>query len=142
VINYFEEDSARPILDFNSISKWVQTIVEAANFNLAEVNYIFCSDDYLYEMNKKYLNHDFLTDIITFNYNDGKYISGDLFISVDRVNENARNLEVELNSEFLRVMIHGILHLMGFNDNSDEEERQMRLEEDKYLKLFFDVKKI
>ncbi|MFA6403560.1 MAG: rRNA maturation RNase YbeY [Salinivirgaceae bacterium] len=142
MIHFFEEDISRPKLDYDSISIWVQSVVESKGFVLADVSYIFCSDEYLYKLNKEYLNHVYYTDIITFNYNDEKFISGDLFISVDRVLENAKNLEIENNQEFLRVMIHGILHLLGYDDKFNEEQKTMRLEENKYIHLFLNAKNV
>jgi rRNA maturation RNase YbeY len=142
MIHFFEEDISRPKLDYDSISIWVQSVVESKGFVLADVSYIFCSDEYLYKLNKEYLNHVYYTDIITFNYNDEKFISGDLFISVDRVLENAKNLEIENNQEFLRVMIHGILHLLGYDDKLNEEQKTMRLEENKYIHLFLNAKNV
>ena len=100
---------------------------------LGDISIIFVSDEYLLEMNQSYLSHDYYTDIITFDYCEGNLISGDLFISVDRVEENADTFNVAFLSELHRVMIHGVLHLCGYKDKSMEEEKQMRLLENKYL---------
>ncbi len=102
---------------------------------LREINLIFTSDEYLLEMNKEHLGHEYYTDIITFNYNEGIKISGDLFISVERVKENATHYDVDFLQELRRVVAHGVLHLIGFNDKSEEEEREMRLREEEALNL-------
>jgi rRNA maturation RNase YbeY len=100
---------------------------------IGEISIIFVSDSYLFEMNQKYLNHDYYTDIITFDYCEMNIVSGDLFISVDRVQENAESFDVDFLTELQRVMIHGVLHLCGYKDKTDEEERLMRELENKYL---------
>ena len=100
---------------------------------LGEISIIFVSDSYLLEMNQKYLNHDYYTDIITFDYCEMNIVSGDLFISVDRVQENAESFDVDFLTELKRVMIHGVLHLCGYKDKTEEEERMMRELENKYL---------
>lgn len=99
------------------------------------MNYIFCSDDFLHKMNVDYLQHDTLTDIITFDYCEGSICSGDLFISIDRVKENAKELKSSVKDELHRVMIHGILHLLGFKDKSQQEAEEMRSQEEKSLIL-------
>ncbi len=106
------------------------------NANIDELTYIFVSDKELYEMNLKYLKHNTLTDIITFNYGTKDCIQGDVFISVDRVLENAQTYKVSEAEEMLRVLAHGLLHLLGFNDKSSEEEALMRIKEDEKIKMF------
>lgn len=108
-------------------------LVTDNDMQMGTLNVIFCSDEYLLQMNRDYLQHDYYTDIITFNYNEANFISGDLFISIDRVNENAENLGVESMHELNRVIIHGVLHLVGFNDKSEQEKTEMTLQEDLYL---------
>ncbi|WP_167964453.1 rRNA maturation RNase YbeY [Saonia flava] len=115
---------------------WILTIFEIENSFCGDINYIFCDDRYLLEINKKYLNHDTYTDIITFDYSAGNLISSDIFISIDRVRENAANLDVDFEEELLRVMSHGILHLLGFNDKTEDEKAQMRVKENEMIKLF------
>ena len=100
---------------------------------LGDISIIFVTDSYLLEMNQKYLNHDYYTDIITFDYCEMNIVSGDLFISIDRVQENADTFNVDLLTELHRVMIHGVLHLCGYKDKTNEEERLMRDLENKYL---------
>ncbi len=108
-------------------------LVTDNDMQMGTLNVIFCSDEYLLQMNRDYLQHDYYTDIITFNYNEANFISGDLFISIDRVNENAESLGVESMHELNRVIIHGVLHLVGFNDKSEQEKTEMTLQEDLYL---------
>ena len=100
---------------------------------LGEVSVIFCSDEYLLQMNKEYLDHDYYTDIITFDYVEKEVISGDLFISLDRIRENAKNFKTSLLKELYRVVFHGILHLVGYNDKTEEEQKTMREKENYYL---------
>ena len=117
-------------------SDWVNRILESEGFVLGQIAYIFCTDDYLLELNQEYLNHDTFTDIITFDYTDGSTISGDIFISTERVEENASSFQVEFEEELLRVMSHGVLHLMGFGDKSDEDQKTMRKKEEEKMKMF------
>lgn len=115
---------------------WISRVVASEDGSVKQLDYIFCSDSYLLEVNKKYLNHDTLTDIITFDYSDGKRIGGDLFISIDRVKENAKIFKSEFEKELLRVMAHGVLHLFGYRDKTEVEKDQMRSKEDEKIKLF------
>jgi probable rRNA maturation factor len=120
----------------DEISLWLQNVAKSENFEIADLNYVFVSDEELYEMNVKYLNHNTLTDIITFNYVENEIVLGDIFISVDRVKENAVDFNVSFENELLRVMVHGLLHLMNYNDKTDEEQDMMTLKEDEKLKMF------
>ncbi|WP_421813302.1 rRNA maturation RNase YbeY [Flagellimonas sp.] len=115
---------------------WINRVVDSEGFSVGQIDYIFCTDDYLLKLNKDYLNHDTFTDIITFDYTEGKIISGDIFISTDRVQDNAKKFDVEFSNELRRVMSHGILHLAGFGDKSKEEKDIMRLKEDEKIKMF------
>ncbi len=115
---------------------WINRVIISEGFSAGQIDYIFCSDEYLLELNKEYLNHDTFTDIITFDYTDGKIISGDIFISTDRVEDNARKFDVEFLNELRRVMSHGILHLAGFGDKSIEEKKIMREKEEEKIKMF------
>ncbi|MFM7661480.1 MAG: rRNA maturation RNase YbeY [Bacteroidota bacterium] len=123
------------IPDFNSefFVLSITKLLEQESKVLGDISIIFVTDAYLLEMNQKYLDHDYYTDIITFDYCVTNIVSGDLFISVDRVQENARILNIVFLTELHRVMIHGILHLCGYKDKTDEEERVMRELENKYL---------
>lgn len=112
---------------------WIESCIKSYQCRIGEINYIFCDDSYLYELNKKYLNHDTLTDIISFDYTVGKELSGDIFISVERVRENAVKFNQTFDNEMNRVIIHGILHYMGFKDKSKDDAKQMRLEEENCL---------
>ncbi|WP_254563137.1 rRNA maturation RNase YbeY [Dyadobacter diqingensis] len=118
-------------------SKWIKTISKSEGYDLGDLNYIFCSDEYLLEINKQYLDHDYYTDIITFDNSEeeGK-IEGDIYVSVDRVKENAEEFGADFETEMRRVLIHGLLHLMDYTDTSDELKTQMRAKEDECL-LFF-----
>lgn len=122
------------ILDLNPefFVSWLSDVCQLENNELGDLNLIFCSDEYLLDMNKTHLNHDYYTDIITFDYTD-EVVSGDLFISYDRVVENANDNNVTVNNELNRVVVHGTLHLLGYGDNSEEEAVIMRELEDKYL---------
>jgi len=115
---------------------WINRVIVSEGFSAGQIDYIFCSDDYLLELNKEYLNHDTFTDIITFDYRDGNTISGDIFISTDRVEENAKKYDVAFSNELRRVMSHGVLHLVGFGDKSNEEKRIMREKEEEKIKMF------
>ncbi|MFS4466219.1 rRNA maturation RNase YbeY [Maribacter sp. 2210JD10-5] len=115
---------------------WIERCCVSEGYSIGELNYIFCNDDYLLEINKKYLDHDALTDIITFDYVSGKTISGDIYISEERVRENAAVFEVAFENELLRVMVHGVLHLMGYKDKSEEDSLIMREKEEEKIKLF------
>jgi len=118
---------------FNGIYEWINNSIQNENKQKGEINIIFCSDDYLLKMNKDHLNHDYFTDIITFDYCEKDLVSGDLFISTDRVGENAKKFNVEFNAELNRVIIHGVLHLIGYNDKTDEEQKEMTEKENFYL---------
>jgi rRNA maturation RNase YbeY len=116
--------------------EWLKKSIQAEGKITGEINYIFCSDAYLSEINLKYLEHNTLTDIITFsNSNNPSIISGDIFISVERVHDNAQSLNTDFEKELSRVLIHGVLHLMGYDDHTAGEKQQMRAKEDYYLLL-------
>lgn len=118
------------------IKLWIKTIIDKEKHTLGIINYMFCNDDELLEINIKHLNHNTLTDIITFDYTEDKKISSDIFISVDRVLENAKKFEVTFEEELRRVMIHGVLHLCGYKDKSKPDAELMRKKENWALKLF------
>ena len=117
------------------VKNWIVKAILNENLKEGEVNYIFCDDNYLSELNIKYLKHNTLTDIISFDYTIGKIISGDIFISIERVKENAELFNTKYVDELHRVMIHGVLHYCGYKDKTDEEKIQMRSKEDYYLSL-------
>jgi len=118
-----------------AVTSWICKVITKEKFKEGTINYIFCNDDYLLEKNIKYLNHSTLTDIISFDYTIGKIISGDIFISVERVKENAKIFKTNFIDELHRVMIHGILHYCGYNDKTENEKKLMRSKEDYYLSL-------
>ena len=117
----------------NETSNWLVKLVEAHKKKVGELNYIFCSDDYLLKMNQEHLKHDYFTDIITFDYCEKDLISGDLFISIDRTNENAKTFGKTQMDELNRVIAHGLLHLLGFKDKTTEDIAEMRSMEEKAL---------
>ena len=119
----------------NQISSWVSFVLDEEAKELGEINYIFCDDDYLLGINVKTLKHNTLTDIISFDYSLGNVVSGDVYVSYDRVRDNAENLDIPFVDELHRVMIHGVLHYCGYKDKSDDEKTLMRSKEDYYLSL-------
>lgn len=118
------------------LKAWIKAVTEKEQHRLGDINYIFCTDDELLDINLQHLNHNTYTDIITFDYTEGNRISSDIFISVDRVEENAKKFKVAFEEELHRVMIHGILHLCGYKDKSKADAKLMRMKEDASLKLF------
>ena len=118
-----------------AISNWISSVITSENKKEGEINYIFCDDDYLHKINLEHLGHDTLTDIISFDYTLGIVVSGDVYISYERVNENANELNVSFKDELHRVMIHGVLHYCGYKDKSEEDKMMMRAKEDYYLSL-------
>jgi len=139
-ISYNAENISFTLKNKKIISLWINKIIELSGNKTGEIAYIFCDDKYLYQLNKKYLNHDTFTDIITFDYTEKKIISGDIFISLDRVRENADKYVKPFDNELLRVMSHGILHLTGYTDHTPSERLDMTAAEDNALKLFEDLK--
>ena len=121
--------------DENQLENWVEKVVLDKGFEVGEINYIFCDDVYLLKLNVEFLQHDTLTDIISFDNSLGKLINGDVFISVERVADNANDFKVSFEDEIHRVMIHGVLHYMGFKDKSDDEKQQMRSAENDALSI-------
>ena len=132
-IELFYEDVIPLKLHNKTIKNFVNILINKELKQFGDITIIFCSDDYLLSINKQYLNHDYYTDIITFDYVDENRISGDLFISLDRVRENAAKFKVEMKKELFRVVFHGILHLVGYKDKTKEEQAVMRKKEDFYL---------
>ncbi len=117
-------------------ASWIETIVESENKILGEISYIFCDDEYLHTINMQYLNHDTLTDIISFDYSDGDVISGDIFVSIERVEDNAKDFKVSFGEELKRVLAHGVLHYCGYKDKSEKDALLMRSKEEEKIKLF------
>ncbi|MGI9551342.1 MAG: rRNA maturation RNase YbeY [Aurantibacter sp.] len=117
-------------------SIWIEKVTASESGVLEHLNYVFCGDDYLWKLNRKYLNHNTLTDILTFDYSQGRSLKADIVISVERVRENAKELGVGFDEELLRVMAHGVLHLLGYGDRTDSEKVRMRDKEDEKIKMF------
>jgi rRNA maturation RNase YbeY len=131
----FNYETAFQLDDENRLEKWVEIVASKNGFDVGEINYIFCDDEYLLKLNVEFLKHDTLTDVISFDNTLGKLINGDIFISIERVIENAKEYNVSFDDELQRVMIHGVLHYMGFKDKSDDEVKQMRSAENTALLL-------
>jgi len=127
----YETDFELP--DEVALETWVELIISNKGFEPGEINFIFCDDEYLHQLNVEFLQHDTLTDVISFDNSLGKLISGDIFISVERVRDNSLDYNVAFEEELHRVMIHGILHFLGFKDKNPEEEKVMRNEENDAL---------
>lgn len=134
-ISFHSEDTNFILKDKKKIRTWIESIIKGENKTLGAINYIFCSDDYLLQINQEHLDHDYYTDIITFDYCENKVISGDLFISTDRTKENARNFSTSHKNELHRVMAHGVLHLLGYKDKTPKEAEKMREMEEYSLNL-------
>ncbi|NLX40584.1 MAG: rRNA maturation RNase YbeY [Bacteroidales bacterium] len=140
MINYFNEDIIFNLNDKIIISKWLRNIVSKRELTIGQLNYIFCSDSYLLEINNRFLGHDYYTDVIAFDYSSDfeiqygtNSVSGDIFISIDTVRRNAEIYKETFDKELHRVMVHGLLHLLGFDDLTPELQKEMRAEEDKTL---------
>ena len=132
MIQFFFENIDKITID-STLAFWLEDIILTEGKKPGDINYIFCDDEYLLQVNKEYLQHDYYTDIITFDYVKGKTISGDIFVSLPRIFDNAETLSKDFDSEFFRVLAHGILHLCGYKDKTDEEISEMRNKEDYYL---------
>jgi rRNA maturation RNase YbeY len=124
-----------PKLDIPQVERWIRAVAADHGFSVGELNYIFCNDKKILAVNQEFLQHDYFTDIITFDYCEGDKLSGDLFISVDTVRDNAVEYGTEFNDELNRVIVHGVLHLIGYDDHSDEDIAEMRSKENYYLSL-------
>lgn len=135
MIKYFSEGISFDLKGKLANNKWLRFVAEAESKRVGDIIIIFCSDPYLLDVNIKYLQHDYFTDIITFDYVEGNVLSGDLFISIDSVRENASFYGTEFLVELRRVMVHGVLHLIGYDDHTPQEQKTMRSKEDYYLSL-------
>lgn len=134
MIQFFYENLPESVS--TDYQKWLEDIILSEGKKTGEINYIFCDDEYLLKINQDYLQHDYYTDIITFDYVKGKTISGEIFVSLQRISDNASTLSKNYEEELRRVLAHGILHLSGYKDKSEEEEKEMRRKEDLYLDKF------
>lgn len=136
MVAFYFEDTDFKLRHKTRIKEWLRLVAESEVFTLGNISVIFCSDNYILDINQKYLQHDYFTDIITFDYSEGGRISGDLFISVDSVRENSVEYGTEFEDELHRVIVHGILHLIGYDDHTEDEIKTMRSKEDYYLSFF------
>ena len=135
--NFFSEDKKFNLPQKNKVRSLIKKVCQSEKKKLGFINCVFCSDEYLLKINKKYLKHDTYTDIITFDYAEQTdNIEGDLYVSLDRINENAQKYKVDKNEELLRIIIHGLLHLIGYSDKSKKEKLMMSEKENKYLSLY------
>ncbi len=126
MISYHTENCEKPKICTRRTSAWVKQIAASYGKTIGEIAYIFCDDEKIIEINRQYLNHDYYTDIITFDYSEGDKISGDIFISLDTVKSNSETFGTDYYDELSRVIIHGVLHLCGFKDKTEDEEKKMR----------------
>jgi rRNA maturation RNase YbeY len=137
MIIFFNEDINFKFQDKNKFKNWLKKVAEKEGFSIGNLNYIFCSDVYLHKINLEYLDHDTFTDIITFDNSESeKIIEGDIFISIERVRENSQSLNTVFENELKRVIVHGLLHLCGYNDHSVDEKQNMRSLETQYIEYF------
>jgi len=135
MVSYFFEQTKFQFKNRRLNNAWLKLVAESEIKKLGQINIIFCSDNYILDINQKYLQHDYFTDIITFDYCEGNVMSGDLFISVDTVRENADFYKTDFEEELNRVMVHGLLHLIGYDDHSEEDQKTMRSKENYYLEV-------
>ncbi len=135
MVRYYCEDVKFELKDKRFVSRWLKLVAGSEIRKLGDISVIFCSDNYILDVNMRYLQHDYFTDIITFDYCEGDVLSGDLFISIDSVRENALYYGAEFLDELHRVIVHGLLHLIGYDDHTDAEKKEMRAKEDYYLSL-------
>lgn len=135
MVRFFTEDVKFDFKQRLLTKKWLKVVAGSEIRKIGDINIIFCSDNYILDVNMKYLQHDYFTDIITFDYCEGDYLSGDLFISIDSVRENASFYGTEFTDELNRVIVHGVLHLIGYDDHTDKDIAQMRSKENYYLEV-------
>ena len=129
----FNSETSFTLKNQNKLVKWIGDVVSSEGFQVGEINYIFCDDSYLNKINQEFLNHDTFTDVISFDYTLGKEIGGDIFISIERVLENAEKFNEVFENELHRVMIHGILHFIGYKDKTKKDKTLMRTKEDEKI---------
>ena len=135
MIRYFCEDIRFTYKNKLANNRWLKMVAGSEIRKIGDINVIFCSDNYILDGNMKYLQHDYFTDIITFDYCEGKVLSGDLFISVDSVRENSIEFGTDFEEELHRVIVHGVLHLIGYDDHTEEDKKVMRQKENYYLQM-------
>ena len=132
----FNYESEFTLVNEEAIAAWLSAVIVSENKTLGEINYIFCDDEYLHKINLEYLNHDTLTDIISFDYTMGNEVGGDIFVSVERVLDNSKDYNTSFEDELKRVLVHGVLHYCGYKDKSEEDEALMRSKENEKLAMF------
>ena len=135
MIRYFCEDIRFTYKNKLANNRWLKMVAGSEIRKIGDINIIFCSDNYILDVNMKYLQHDYFTDIITFDYCEGKVVSGDLFMSVDNVRENSIEFGTDFEEELHRVIVHGVLHLIGYDDHTEEDKKVMRQKENYYLQM-------
>lgn len=135
IINFYSENDFQ-LEQTSRFENWIKEVIESEEKKTGEISFIFCDDEYLLDINKKYLDHDTYTDIISFDNSVGDILNGDIFISTQRVAENSETYEVTFDEELKRVIIHGILHLCGYRDKTPEETQLMRIKEEEKMKMF------
>jgi rRNA maturation RNase YbeY len=140
-ITFFSEDVPLPMINYPLLKRIIKNELAINGFKLGDLNYIFCSDEHLHTINIEFLQHDFYTDVITFDYTEGNFVAGDVFISIDRVMDNSEILHETFRSELLRVIFHGLLHLLQFNDKTEEEIVVMRGKEMNLINCYFEIVK-
>jgi len=138
-IQYFSEDVPFPKIGKRIASNWIKSVIINEEKLVGDISFIICSDEYLLEVNKKYLAHDYYTDVITFDYVENNLISGDIFISIDRVKENSVEFSSDFMNEFRRILVHGILHLIGYKDKTKSDKLLMTQKEDFYLNFYSNI---
>lgn len=134
-VNFFSEDVPLPELKRRTTARWIKNAILSEGKRVGDISFIFCSDNYLLEVNRTYLDHDYFTDVITFDYVEGKVVSGDIFVSVDRIYDNAKEFKVSFNEELNRIIIHGVLHLLGYKDKNKSDKLVMTEKENYFLNL-------
>ena len=135
-IQFHFADVKPTLKDRNSLRDWIVLIAKKEKHKVGDLSFIFCSDDYLLQMNRDHLQHDYYTDVITFDYTEGNTIAGEIYISVDRIKDNSKTLGIRTSQELHRVMIHGVLHLLGYKDKSPKSKKEMTAKEDWALGIF------
>ena len=140
-ISYHSEDIYFELSSSHLTSEWIKQVIQSQNGQLVHLNFVFCSDLFLHDINTQYLNHDTYTDVITFPFSSYPEIEGDIFISIERVKENAQVFDVPFDEELQRIMIHGVLHLCGYQDKSEDDKAKMTQAENAALELLNSIKK-
>ncbi len=134
-IHFFLSDVRYNLRQRVELREWITQVVRKEKKEEGKINFIFCSDNYLLQMNRDHLQHDYFTDVITFDYSEGKSINGEIYISVDRVRDNAKTMGIRVQDEMHRVMVHGVLHLLGYKDKTPADVKRMRAKEDACLRM-------